>query len=495
MKHTIKWVALLLSALLLFSMTGCTLVIEEEVVSTRVIEPSTSSTATTSTTTAATDKDGSTVTSDATGTQTKATTTTRKPAETRTEPKLSGKLELQIFTNESQTADGGWTNVINAFEDATGISVNAQIGSSVNTMMSKRWQKGDPPDMIWLDGSGIPDQQYEKAGSFYDLSKLFNDGYVYGTSDKIKDVVDNNLVQKNGGKIYRLPVLSTAGGMWYDARFMSNNGFAVPQNFDQLMALGAQAKAKGYSTMTYTGIYASYALSNVIAPAVAAYGQSYFNQFLSGSAAAVKDARFKKVMQKFADFCRTDGYLMEGSTTMDHTSTQQRWINHATLLIANGLWLPDETRKLWSQKSFDMAWTPSPLIDADQKQTVAISGKNVAVATKAKNLDNALAFVRFLYRDEAQNWLMYSYGYMGVRTDMEFDTDAFVKAAGGTDAAKATATALDYINSNKVNRVYWNESWGTLGDEIALEINELAMKGGKSVDEAIDRLASVAPKK
>ena len=95
MKHTIKWVALLLSALLLFSMTGCTLVIEEEVVSTRVIEPSTSSTATTSTTTAATDTDGSTVTSDATGTQTKATTTTRKPAETRTEPKLSGKLDTE----------------------------------------------------------------------------------------------------------------------------------------------------------------------------------------------------------------------------------------------------------------------------------------------------------------------------------------------------------------------------------------------------------------
>lgn len=520
MKQFTRWIALTAIVCLLFSVIGCNFVLEREVVRTEVLGTSTSAAdpETDSTTDVVADPDASTtgvVGGQTTGgqqttgggqqttgggqqTTNRVTTTTKKPAETRTEAPLSGKLELQIFTNESQSADGGWTNVINNFEDLTGVSVTAQIGSSVNTMMSNRWKKDNPPDMIWLDGSGIPDKQYETSGKFYDLTEVYENGYVWGTTDRIKDVVNANLVSTGSSdKLYRLPVLMTAGGVWYDARFLKEKiGWANPPlNYDELLKLGKDAKAKGYSTFTYPGIYSSYALSNVIAPAVAAYGQGYLNQWLSGSAAAVKDARFKSIMQRFADFCRTDGYLMEGSTTMDHTSTQQRWINHATVLIANGLWLPDETRKLWSKKSFDMTWSTSPLIQKNQKQTIILSGKRVAVATKAKNRENALAFVRFLFREDSQNYLMYSFGYMGVRTDMPFDTAVFIQEGGGSDPTRATATALDYVNSSRVVRTYWDESWGTLGDEIALEINELAMKGGKSVQASIDRLASVAPKK
>lgn len=488
MKHTVRLLALVFGAIFLLSASGCTLYITEEVTSTSISWPSTSAT----TTTTAPSGTGNTTGTGGTGGSTGSTTsTTQKTVVNRTEPKLSGKLELQIFTNESQSADGGWTTVINEFEDATGVSVTAHIGSSVNTMMSGRWKKDNPPDMVWIDGSGISDLVYESSGKFYDLTSLYEEGYIYGTNTRIRDVIDPNMMTRYEGKIMRIPLLSTAGGVWYDAKFFKDNGFTVPTNYTELLAMAQQAKAEGYPAYTYPGMYANYCLSNFIMPAVAAYGQEYTDQFLSGSKAAVGDTRFKKILQNYTDFCRTDGYLMPSTTTADHTTVQQRWITHKCLLIANGLWLPDETRKLWAKQNFDMTWSPSPMIAEGQKQTVCITAKKVAVATKAKNLDNALAFVRFILREDSQNTLMYSFGYMGVRTDMQFDVQKFVQEAGGSDASLATASALSYINSSKVNRVYWNESWGQLGEIISAELNNLAMKGGSTtVDSALEKILS-----
>ena len=510
MKKTIRWLALLSAVLMCMTATGCNLILEETVTS-RYMDsdtPGTPSQGDISTDGTTADGDITVVTDNAGNVKPdksnaggkadavkRTTVTTAKPADTaRQEPKLSGKLELQIFTNESQTADGGWTKVINAFEDATGIAVTAHIGSSVNTMMSARWRKDNPPDFIWLDGSGIPDVQYEAAGKFADLSELYQNGYVYGTETKIKNVIDKNMLRYHGNALTRMPLLNIAGGLWYDAKFLESKGLSVPQNYTELLETAKKAKTLGLSTYTYPGLYPSYCMSNFIIPAIAAYGQSYLDAWLSGSKAAMQDARFKKVLENYTAFCRTGGYLMTGSTTMDHTSTQQKWINHQTLFIANGLWLPDETRKLWAAKNFDMTWTTSPLIESNQKPTAVLNSKYIAVPTKAKNKENALAFVRFLMREDSQKTLMYSFGYMGVRTDMKFDTAQFIRESGGSDAAKATAKALDRIMSSGVQRVYWHESWGSLGETIATEINELSVTNGKSVDQVIAAIAAAAPK-
>ena len=47
---------------------------------------------------------------------------------------------------------------------------------------------------------------------------------------------------------------------------------------------------------------------------------------------------------------------------------------------------------------------------------------------------------------------------------------------------------------SSVQRVYWHESWGSLGETIAAEINELSVTNGKSVDQVIATIAAAAPK-
>ena len=52
-----------------------------------------------------------------------------------------------------------------------------------------------------------------------------------------------------------------------------------------------------------------------------------------------------------------------------------------------------------------------------------------------------------------------------------------------------------YINSSKVNRVYWNESWGQVGEILSAELNNLAMKGDSTtVDSAIAKVVAECDK-
>ena len=80
------------------------------------------------------------------------------------ELKLSGTLKMQVFTNESGAHSEAWTNVITAFEEATGIKVTLIMGSQVNTQYSAAWLAGESPaDIVWIAGNGIADEDMEKS--------------------------------------------------------------------------------------------------------------------------------------------------------------------------------------------------------------------------------------------------------------------------------------------------------------------------------------------
>ena len=53
-------------------------------------------------------------------------------------------------------------------------------------------------------------------------------------------------------------------------------------------------------------------------------------------------------------------------------------------------------------EDFQMRFCASPLIENNQKPTMVVHGNNLAVSAKTQNLENALAFLRFIYRQYSQ---------------------------------------------------------------------------------------------
>lgn len=384
------------------------------------------------------------------------------------ETKLSGELKMQVFTNESGRHSEAWTNVVTAFEEATGIRVTLVMGSQVNTQYSAAWLAGESPaDIVWIAGNGIADEDMEKSGMFYDLTSFLEDATVYGTDAKIKDRLNTGVLPE--GTIYRMPLMNSIQGMWYDARLIDD----VPENFEEYMQVAQELSEQGIAGMTYPGIYADYNTWALIMPAVAAYGEEFFEQVASGEPDAFLDERFAAVLTRYKEYCDA-GYLLKGSTSADHTSSQLNWLNNEAGFLTNGLWLEAEMAE-YIPEGFQMRFCASPLIESDQKPTLIVMGNSLAVSSKTENLENALAFLRFVCRDDVQLEYMSKYGYLSALKDVDY-TDAEL-----TEVARST---LDYYTSGDVNIINKNVNWTSLlNNTLKQVINDLG-SGAMTVEEA-----------
>ena len=410
-------------------------------------------------------------------------TTPQGTTGTNTEPALSGVLELQIWTNENEDVANAWTDVIDDFEQATGGSVTAYIGSQANTRMTKRWMGNNPPDAALLAGSGIPDIALEQSGGLYDMTDIIKNGYVYGTNEKIWDVIETNYYPEasDSTRYYRPKLYASTNGILWDQTYLSQLGMTAPTNHTELMNFTNAAKAKGIATFTTYGTAGHYAVNSMIMPAIAAYGTSVFDACSKGLSSGWNSAEVREVFQRWYDFCRTEGALLQGTSSFDHTTSQMKWLNHEALLIGNGQWLPYEVENN-TPSDFQMELATSPLIAEGQTPTVVMGAGSMIVAKEAKNLENAKAFIRFLYTKEAQATLAAAQGYVPIRKDMDYNQ---------LDLMPSQKKIISYIYSGKAKIVYSRYGWGSLNEEINAAVHGL-MTGNMNVDQAVQHILNRA---
>lgn len=312
---------------------------------------------------------------------------------------------------------------------------------------------------------------------FYDLTELLEEGTIYGTNAKIRDRLNMKVIKEYEGRKYRAPIMNSVMGMWYNQELVPE----APVNFDEFKAASGKLMEQGIAGMTYTGIYSEYTMTALILPAVAAYDEDLYSRIISGEAEAFQDERFRDVMRRFEEYCQA-GNILTGSVSADHTSSQLNWLNGKAGFIPNGLWLEAEMKE-YIPAGFQMAFCASPLITAEQKPTAVISGTNIAVAAKTENLENALAFVRFLYREDIQLEYMSKYGYMSALNTIDYSE------AELSDVARSV---LDYINSDKVVKVSNNVTTDSfINNTFKSVINDIA-SGNMTAEEACDALKASA---
>lgn len=408
----------------------------------------------------------------------------------------TGKLSIQIYCNGSSEIQLAWANVIDAFEDATEdagkpIKVQAIISPSANTQQSENWKSDTPPDLVFVDGNGLSDANLVKNGKFLDLTDWYGTATVYGEDTLIKDIINSSLIENFGdGKVYELPVMSSASGLYYDGAYVREKGYTLPGNYEELKEICQKAYSdnKRMYGLTYPGKYPSYCLNSLILPAMASeLSESEFNDLLKGnesSVAVIRSAKFKEILQRWRDFCGVNGNLMTGSITQDHTNTQTAFLNNRSLFMCNGMWLEGEVKKTIPSE-FEMRFINSPLIAAGAKETVLIGAKNMAVASHGKHQDWAKEFIRFLYKRDMQATLVKGYCFLSALKNFDY-TDSTL---GLSETAKNVISTITSCE----NKVYRKYNWGTLGDMFNNVVNSLAGQE-QTADEAAEYLVNYLTK-
>ncbi len=315
--------------------------------------------------------------------------------------KADAPLEVVIF-------DGGFGQDYAKAHEAmyTEKYPKATIKHSATAEISKtlqpRFVDGTPPDVIDNSGAGQIDfNGLVGQNALAELGDLLNAPSLDQPGKTVKDTLQPGTVEVGSynGKFLVLNYAYTVYGIWYSTKLFTERGWTYPKNWDEHMALCKQIKAAGISPWTYPGKNAPRYMSwPVIASAIKFGGPQVSldidnlepNAWKSDGMKAAADAWYQVVK---------DGYILPGSTGLDHIQSQTAWCQGKVAFVSSGSWLENEQKDV-TPPGFNMAVAPTPSLGASDKLPFAAirgtAGEPFIVPAKAKNVRGGLEYLRVM---------------------------------------------------------------------------------------------------
>ncbi|WP_433528950.1 N-acetylglucosamine/diacetylchitobiose ABC transporter substrate-binding protein [Micromonospora sp. CA-263727] len=252
-----------------------------------------------------------------------------------------------------------------------------------------------PSDLIMNSGADL-----------MDLSTLINEGAIDPLDDLLaapawdsEGTVADSLLPgtvSDGtfqGKFYVVYVAFTVWGNWYNGALFDREGWTPPKTFDDFFALAPKIKAKGIAPYVYDavhGYYPRWALMSTIwksagKQAVVDIDNLKENAWRAEGVLPALEAWEKVVKDKL---------VLPGK--LDHTQSQQAWLDGKAAFIQVGTWLKNEMAAT-IPPGFEMKLSDYWGLGASDKapnDVFAGAGEGFVVPSKAPNKAAAKEFLR-----------------------------------------------------------------------------------------------------
>ena len=121
------------------------------------------------------------------------------------------------------------------FIDSTGIDVNYEGVTDYETVLNVRVEGGDAPDAAQIAQPGLM-RSFQEQGALVNLSEWINTEQLQ--TDYIESFLDLASVDGDVHGIYYKTDLKSI--VWYPVEAFEDNGYEIPQTWDELMALSQQ---------------------------------------------------------------------------------------------------------------------------------------------------------------------------------------------------------------------------------------------------------------
>jgi raffinose/stachyose/melibiose transport system substrate-binding protein len=246
---------------------------------------------------------------------------------------------------------------------------------------------------LQLDGGTGPDLMY--ARSYATGQELFTSGFFTDTTN-IPGVMSNftevNLApwQMPDGKMFAVPFAAVSHGIYYNKTIFAKEGLAVPQTWEQFLALCETLKGKGYTPLA-NGVADEWdtleclflgMLPNFIG------GASERLQYESG-AKKMNDANF---VAAFEAAGKLAPYLPNGFEAVTYNDSQVLFNNQQAVMFFDGSW----TMGVYSDATFD--WGVFAVPAPAGRKTIITFHPDMAITANTKSAypEQAKAFLAWL---------------------------------------------------------------------------------------------------
>ena len=412
---------------------------------------STTSTDTSSNTDATTDNTADTATDETTGGTTETTGGTTE---------TTGQT-IQVAAIETAYGADVWTEIANAFTEATGINVELVVDRNLEDVIGASMQGGDYPDVIHLATgreAGLT-EQFIKDKNILEITDVLSmtvPGEDAVVSDKIAGgFTETSLTNPYGdGKTYLAPMFYSPCGLFYNAGLFEEKGWEVPQTWDEMWELGDKAAAEGISLFTYptTGYFDAF----FYALMYAAGGPEFFNEatvYTEGIWDTEPAQTCFDIVEKLASY--TNPITTAQANDQDFTMNQQLVLDNKALFMPNGTWIVGEMAEAPRADGFEWGMTALPAVTEGGDRYSYTWFEQMWIPAGAENPDAAKQFVAFMYSDVACE-IFAKYGaiqpVLGIADTLEGDNKLFysiyddgAKAAMGNFAAYKSVAGLGTV--------------------------------------------------
>ncbi|MGC5021833.1 N-acetylglucosamine/diacetylchitobiose ABC transporter substrate-binding protein [Micromonospora sp. DT47] len=195
------------------------------------------------------------------------------------------------------------------------------------------------------------------------------------------------------GKFYVVNVAYTVWGNWYNGALFSKEGWEPPKTFDDFFALAPKIKAKGIAPYVHDAVHGYYPRWALMATIWKSAGKQVVIDIDNLKENAWKADGILPALQVWERMVK-DKLLLPGK--LDHTQSQQAWLDGKAAFIQVGTWLKNEMAAT-IPPGFEMKLSDYWGLGASDKaakDVFAGAGEGLVVPSKAPNKAAAKEFLR-----------------------------------------------------------------------------------------------------
>lgn len=284
-----------------------------------------------------------------------------------------------------------------------GVKVTVSPSTAIAQELQPRFVAGDPPDLFANDGAGnIP------TATIIDQLATLDD--LWGTTNydgvKISDAVFPS-VKVDGtidGKFIQMPYVMTLVSLWYSASLFEEHGWTPPKTWDEMLELGAKAKAEGLYLFTYGKEAATYWEWLMWDSAAKEGGLSVIEDIVNLKPDAWSNPALVGVYKKMEEAIKA-GYFVPGGAGTQFTQAQAQWSNdQKALLYYSGSWIENEMKDA-TKEGFEMTAWPAPTLTTTSvlpfEAVQAGAGVPYQIPAQAANVAGGKELLRAMLSKEA----------------------------------------------------------------------------------------------
>lgn len=311
--------------------------------------------------------------------------------------KDGNKLTISIFTGGY--GEDIWKKTIDMFKQKfPDVEVIAELSPNNHETLRTKFLDGTPPDLYFAAASAFDNFKVVEEGVLMPLDDLLDSELESGK--KFKDLFIPSILEglKIDGKNYLMPFDIIVFGQFYDKHFFESNGWAKPENLDQLLMIGEQMKEKQVAPFTYTGIHPYY-LSWTLVPTIGSVGgDELLRRIENLEKGAWSDPAVLEVLNRL-ELLRDKGFIQDSVLALDHTQAQMEFINHRAATVVSGTWIENEMKGNWPDE-FQLKFLGNPWNKPEEKHYVSIATSTMGIPVDAKNPEMAKEFLKVMFNEE-----------------------------------------------------------------------------------------------